>query len=198
MKDVYRLKLASGREVKATANHPFLAFRLDRPGRPQARRPGSHPGAGRQSALLTGLGWSPLRIGLLAHLIGDGSHDKRLPSALFSAVLMPRSACSCGTCGPQQTVVCGQRAGKLAREGVLRLLKPRACRWSRPLLSPTRYHRADPPSGEGWRSSRPATMSSWPIPPACACSASVWGCTVAARRQCASSSRDATGRTPCP
>jgi replicative DNA helicase len=78
-KDVFRLRLASGREVKATANHPFLTFsgwtalgelqagdRLAIPHRMPA-------------PVAAGLGWSEQRIGLLAHLLGDGCVVKRQP-----------------------------------------------------------------------------------------------------------------------
>jgi replicative DNA helicase len=78
-KDVFRLRLASGREVKATANHPFLTFAGwtalgdlrsgDRVAIP--RRIPAPTGSG--------LGWSEHRIGLLAHLIGDGCVIKRQP-----------------------------------------------------------------------------------------------------------------------
>jgi replicative DNA helicase len=78
-KDVFRLRLASGREVKATANHPFLKFSGWTPlGELQTgdrlaipRRVPAPVGAG--------LGWSEHRIGLLAHLIGDGCVVKRQP-----------------------------------------------------------------------------------------------------------------------
>jgi replicative DNA helicase len=72
VKEVFRLRLASGREVKASGNHPFLTFagwvplaRLtegDRIGIPR-RVPES---------IGPGLGWTEHRLGLLAHLIGDG------------------------------------------------------------------------------------------------------------------------------
>jgi replicative DNA helicase len=72
VKEVYRLRLASGREVKASGNHPFLTFggwksldelaEGDRVGIP--RRIPEPIGAG--------IGWSEHRLGLLAHLIGDG------------------------------------------------------------------------------------------------------------------------------
>ena len=78
-KEVFRLRLASGREVKATANHPFLAFSGwtalgdlrpgDRVGIPRRVPQPMHPG----------LGWSEYRIGLLAHLIGDGCVIKKQP-----------------------------------------------------------------------------------------------------------------------
>src|SRR4029077_5133592 len=71
-KEVYRLRLASGREGKATAHHPFLACSGWTP------LGGLH--AGDRIAIprhipepvSVGLGWSEHRIGLLAHLIGDG------------------------------------------------------------------------------------------------------------------------------
>jgi replicative DNA helicase len=79
-KDVFRLRLASGREVKATANHPFLTFsgwtalgelsigdRLAIPRRTPA-------------PIAPGLGWSEYRIGLLAHLLGDGCVVKKQPA----------------------------------------------------------------------------------------------------------------------
>jgi replicative DNA helicase len=78
-KDVYRLRLASGREVKATANHPFLSLAGwtalgdlkagDRVGIPR-RIP---------EPIAAGLGWSEHRIGLLAHLIGDGCVIRKQP-----------------------------------------------------------------------------------------------------------------------
>ena len=71
-KEVYRLRLASGREVKASANHPFLTF--------SGWTPLDELHAGDRVAIPrhipvpvgAGLGWSEHRIGLLAHLIGDG------------------------------------------------------------------------------------------------------------------------------
>jgi replicative DNA helicase len=78
-KDVYSLRTASGREVKATANHPFLTLSGwkalgdlevgDRIGVPR-RIP---------SPALAGLGWPEHRLGLLAHLIGDGCVIKKQP-----------------------------------------------------------------------------------------------------------------------
>jgi replicative DNA helicase len=71
-KDVYRLRLASGREVKASANHGFLTLEGWMPlqdltvgGRIAIPRRNPEPVA-------VGLGWSEHRLGLLAHLIGDG------------------------------------------------------------------------------------------------------------------------------
>jgi replicative DNA helicase len=78
-KDVFRLRLASGREVKATANHPFLTFTGWTPlGELQA---GDRLAIPRRipAPLMAGLGWSEHRIGLLAHLIGDGCVIKKQP-----------------------------------------------------------------------------------------------------------------------
>jgi replicative DNA helicase len=72
VKLVYRLQLASGRHVKATGNHPFLTLRgwarLD------TLTVGSRIAIPRRipEPLTAGLGWSEHRLGLLAHLIGDG------------------------------------------------------------------------------------------------------------------------------
>jgi len=78
-KDVFRLRLASGREVKATANHPFLTFSGWTP--LGDLRPGNRLGIPRRipAPVASGLGWSEHRIGLLAHLIGDGCVIKRQP-----------------------------------------------------------------------------------------------------------------------
>jgi replicative DNA helicase len=71
-KEVYLLRLASGREVKASANHPFLTYsgwtRLEE------LRKGDRLAIARHvpEPVNAGLGWSEHRIGLLAHLIGDG------------------------------------------------------------------------------------------------------------------------------
>ena len=72
VKDVYRLKLASGREVKASGNHPFLTFEGWRP--LQELSAGSRIAIPRRvpAPITAGLGWTEGRLGLLAHLIGDG------------------------------------------------------------------------------------------------------------------------------
>jgi replicative DNA helicase len=71
-KEVYRLRLASGREVKASANHPFLTFAGWTP--LGELRPGERLAIPRHvpEPVNAGLGWSEHRLGLLAHLIGDG------------------------------------------------------------------------------------------------------------------------------
>lgn len=79
IKAVYRLRLASGREVKATGNHPFLTFggwaALD------ALRVGERIAIPRRTPepVAAGLGWSEHRLGLLAHLISDGCLLRSLP-----------------------------------------------------------------------------------------------------------------------
>jgi replicative DNA helicase len=82
VKEVYRLKLASGREVKASGNHPFLSL--------AGWQPVAELAAGDRIAIprrvpepmSTGLGWTEDRLSLLARRIGD---EKRIPSVLFSA-----------------------------------------------------------------------------------------------------------------
>ncbi len=71
-KEVYRLRLASGREVKASANHPFLTFSGWTP--LEELRIGDRLAIPRHvpEPIAAGLGWSEYRIGLLAHLLGDG------------------------------------------------------------------------------------------------------------------------------
>ena len=78
-KDVFQLRLASGREVKATANHPFLTFSGWTP--LGDLQPGDRLAIPRRipAPAADGLGWSEHRIGLLAHLIGDGCVIKRQP-----------------------------------------------------------------------------------------------------------------------
>jgi replicative DNA helicase len=78
-KEVYRLRLASGREVKASGNHRFLTLggwlplaELTVGGRIGIPRHNPVPVA-------AGLGWSEHRLGLLAHLIGDGCVLRKQP-----------------------------------------------------------------------------------------------------------------------
>ena len=77
-RQVFRLCLASGREIEATANHPFLGYdgwtplgELRVGGRLAVPRHVPPP-------LLT-QGWTDDEIVLLAHLLGDGSFVKRQP-----------------------------------------------------------------------------------------------------------------------
>jgi replicative DNA helicase len=78
-KEVFRLRLASGREVKATANHPFLTFSGWTP--LGELRVGDRLAIPRRipAPMAPGLGWSEHRLGLLAHLIGDGCVIKKQP-----------------------------------------------------------------------------------------------------------------------
>jgi replicative DNA helicase len=71
-KDVYRLRLASGRKVKASGNHRFLTLQGWKPLEELAV--GGRMGIPRRNPepVTAGLGWSEHRLGLLAHLIGDG------------------------------------------------------------------------------------------------------------------------------
>ena len=78
-KEVYRLRLASGREVKASGNHKFLTLggwlaldQLATGGRLAIPRHTPEP-------IGSGLGWSEHRLGLLAHLIGDGCVIRKQP-----------------------------------------------------------------------------------------------------------------------
>jgi replicative DNA helicase len=79
VKDTYRLRLASGREVKATGNHPFLTLggwnALD------SLAVGDRIAIPRRlpAPVNVGLGWSEHRLGLLAHLIGDGCVLRKQP-----------------------------------------------------------------------------------------------------------------------
>jgi replicative DNA helicase len=79
VKDIYRLRLASGREVKASANHPFLTFTGWVPLANLAA--GHRIGIPRHlpQPINAGLGWSEYRLGLLAHLIGDGCVLRKQP-----------------------------------------------------------------------------------------------------------------------
>jgi replicative DNA helicase len=73
IKPVYRLKLASGLEIDATANHPFLTVngwrRLD------ALTIDGFVGVPRRlpRPVEEGIGWNDDELVLLAHLLGDGS-----------------------------------------------------------------------------------------------------------------------------
>ncbi|NUR82930.1 MAG: replicative DNA helicase, partial [Nonomuraea sp.] len=78
VKRVYRVRLRSGREVEATANHPFLTY--------DGWRAVGELEAGTRVAVprhvpppLSGAEWDRDEIVLLAHLIGDGSFVRRQP-----------------------------------------------------------------------------------------------------------------------
>ncbi len=83
VKDVYRLKLASGREVEASGNHPFLTFDGWQP--LEQLTLGDRVAIPRRTPapLGAGLGWTEGQLGLLAHLIADG-RVKRIPEILYS------------------------------------------------------------------------------------------------------------------
>jgi len=78
VRPTYRLRLASGKEVTATANHPFLTYEGWTP--LDELEPGSRigvprhvPGPERQAE------WDDRKVVMLAHLIGDGSFVRRQP-----------------------------------------------------------------------------------------------------------------------
>ncbi|MCI2236957.1 replicative DNA helicase [Paenibacillus sp. TRM 82003] len=78
VKPVFRLRLASGKEVRATANHPFLTYDGWRPlgelsAGDRLAVPRHVPGPERVAS------WEDDRVLLLAHLIGDGSFVRRQP-----------------------------------------------------------------------------------------------------------------------
>ncbi|SDQ23785.1 replicative DNA helicase [Quadrisphaera sp. DSM 44207] len=77
-KEVYRLRLASGREVTATANHPFLTF--------DGWKPLGELSAGDRLGVVRHVpppleitAWHRDEVVLLAHLLGDGSFVRRQP-----------------------------------------------------------------------------------------------------------------------
>src|ERR1700761_4045171 len=78
-KDVFRLRLASGREVKATANHPFLAFSGWTP--LGELRAGDRLAIPRRipAPVAAGLGWSEHRLRPPAPPLGGGRGLKEAP-----------------------------------------------------------------------------------------------------------------------
>nr|WP_318836477.1 replicative DNA helicase [Actinomadura rudentiformis] len=77
-KEVFRLRLASGKEIEATANHPFLTYTGWTP--LAELNPGARIAAVRHvPPPLTINQWPADRVILLAHLIGDGSFVERQP-----------------------------------------------------------------------------------------------------------------------
>ncbi|WP_336209268.1 replicative DNA helicase [Nonomuraea sp. LPB2021202275-12-8] len=78
VKEVFRLKLKSGREVKATANHPFMTYEGWLPLGELA--PGERLAVPRRiPAPQHTKAWPEEEIVLLGHMIGDGSFVKRQP-----------------------------------------------------------------------------------------------------------------------
>jgi len=78
VKPVFRLKLASGKTIRATENHPFLAYE----GWTQLGdlRSGSRVGVPRHVPAPHELKeWQDDKVILLAHMLGDGSFVKRQP-----------------------------------------------------------------------------------------------------------------------
>jgi replicative DNA helicase len=78
VRPTYRLRLASGKEVTATANHPFLTYDGWTPLgelEPGARVgvPRHVPGPEQRTA------WDDRKVVMLAHLLGDGSFVRRQP-----------------------------------------------------------------------------------------------------------------------
>ncbi|MGH2704322.1 MAG: replicative DNA helicase [Actinomycetota bacterium] len=78
IKRVFRMKLRSGREIKASANHPFLTF--------DGWRPLDELSTGERLAIprsipehLNAVEWPDDLVVLLAHLIGDGCFVERQP-----------------------------------------------------------------------------------------------------------------------
>src|SRR3954447_18811545 len=77
-KEVFRVRLRSGREVNATANHPFLSY--------EGWRALGDLGPGARVAVprhtpppLDTVEWPDAEVTMLAHLIGDGSFVRRQP-----------------------------------------------------------------------------------------------------------------------
>ncbi|WP_435737750.1 replicative DNA helicase [Cellulosimicrobium sp. PMB13] len=78
VKPVFRMRLASGKEVEATANHPFLTYDGWTPlGELEVGSrigvPRHVPGPERNAE------WDDRKVVMLAHLLGDGSFVKRQP-----------------------------------------------------------------------------------------------------------------------
>ncbi|GAA1577804.1 hypothetical protein GCM10009678_70650 [Actinomadura kijaniata] len=77
-KEVFRVTLASGRQVEATANHPFLTYSGWSP--LGELEPGTRVASSRHvPPPLEIKPWPEERVILLAHLIGDGSFVRRQP-----------------------------------------------------------------------------------------------------------------------
>ncbi|MEQ4208387.1 replicative DNA helicase [Actinopolymorpha sp. B9G3] len=78
VKEVFRLRLASGREITATANHPFLTYDGWRPLGELSE--GTRIGVARHVPPPLGIeSWDPDEVVMLAHLLGDGSFVRRQP-----------------------------------------------------------------------------------------------------------------------
>ncbi|WBB64555.1 replicative DNA helicase [Streptomyces sp. WMMC500] len=78
VKETFRLRLASGREIEATANHPFLTYDGWTPLGELA--PGSRIATPRRlDAPVQQKAWPEAEVVMLAHLIGDGCVAPRQP-----------------------------------------------------------------------------------------------------------------------
>jgi replicative DNA helicase len=78
VKEVFRLKLASGREIEATANHPFLGYDGWQPLR--ELKVGSRVAVPRKlDAPQQTTAWPEAEIVMLAHMLGDGCVAPRQP-----------------------------------------------------------------------------------------------------------------------
>ncbi len=78
VKPVFRLRLASGKQVTATANHPFLTYEGWTP--LGALEVGSRIGVPRHvPAPEREVAWDDRKVVMLAHLLGDGSFVRRQP-----------------------------------------------------------------------------------------------------------------------
>lgn len=78
VKPVFRMRLASGKEITATANHPFLTYDGWTPLEDLA--PGSRIGVPRHvPGPEMEKPWDERKVVMLAHLIGDGSFVRRQP-----------------------------------------------------------------------------------------------------------------------
>ena len=109
-REVFQVRLASGREVEATGNHPFM--RLDG-WTPLGRVEGGGPGGGAAPGARAGhtQRMDDSEVILLAHMIGDGSCVQNQPiryasidEAEFAAVTVAAAALRrderCGTTIP--------------------------------------------------------------------------------------------------
>ncbi|GHH65742.1 hypothetical protein GCM10017673_10300 [Streptosporangium violaceochromogenes] len=77
-KEVFKLRLRSGREIKATANHPFMTYDGWRP--LEELQPGTRLAVPRHVPAPERLReWPDDEVVMLAHMIGDGSFVKNRP-----------------------------------------------------------------------------------------------------------------------
>ncbi|WP_108718707.1 replicative DNA helicase [Miniimonas sp. S16] len=84
VKETFRLRLASGKEITATANHPFLTYEGwtslgDLAVGSRVGVPRHVPGPERCAGVGEVPAWDDREVVMLAHLLGDGSFVKRQP-----------------------------------------------------------------------------------------------------------------------